>query len=324
MQYLCQYVTLALWQRLALRHTTARSEECVYRSHQTFKGKRTRQVAPGMPVGLVRGRSLSSGNSDQARSVASPCICSVDDADCSCHSSWKYPGAPGEALNSVDVLTRAGKLAPIAPAPPRRHSVLFPNDDASPSFDLPTSSSHSIQAPGDSGKGSTKQDDSHHVLSDDALSEDDTSPQGLGEINSRTNGKEFYGPAATLVFLLELLRRARIFRRQISNGPVRSSAKAPRNKLSIINILDAGDSETDTHGESLSRCQYDPKVAEWLSRGRETIQRERKLHRHAWVVSVGSFTRLSYTLPNDADKSRDRKGLYRQLLPKFAHYLLLS
>ena len=31
---------------------------------------------------------------------------------------------------------------------------------------------------------------------DDASSEGETSPQGFGETNSRTNGKEFYGPAA--------------------------------------------------------------------------------------------------------------------------------
>lgn len=50
----------------------------------------------------------------------------------------------------------------------------------------------------------------HPVLEQDP----ETSPGGFGEVNNRTQGKEFYGPAATLAFLLELRRCARAYQQQ--------------------------------------------------------------------------------------------------------------
>jgi hypothetical protein len=40
--------------------------------------------------------------------------------------------------------------------------------------------------------------------------------KGFGEVNEYTSGTEFYGPAATLAFLLELRARARAFQSQLS------------------------------------------------------------------------------------------------------------
>lgn len=71
------------------------------------------------------------------------------------------------------------------------------------------------------------------------------SPNGFGEVNTHTNGTEFYGPTATLAFLLELRSRARSFQSQNSEGKNRFTTERPEQresrKLSIVNFFHGGD-----------------------------------------------------------------------------------
>ncbi len=78
----------------------------------------------------------------------------------------------------------------------------------------------------------------------DMANDQKTSPKGFGEVNNRTNGKEFYGPAATLAFLLELRRRVRDFHQQTMKSRIDSSAPTlkPMDRApSIVNFLHGDD-----------------------------------------------------------------------------------
>lgn len=72
------------------------------------------------------------------------------------------------------------------------------------------------------------------------------SPNGFGEVNAHTNGTEFYGPTATLAFLLELRSRARSFQSQNSLNrselPATRSEQSESQKLSIVNFFHGDDS----------------------------------------------------------------------------------
>jgi hypothetical protein len=63
------------------------------------------------------------------------------------------------------------------------------------------------------------------------------SPRGFGEVNNRTQGKEFYGPAATLAFLLELRRCARAYQESEAQDKANTDCAS-----SIVNFLH-GDNE---------------------------------------------------------------------------------
>lgn len=74
----------------------------------------------------------------------------------------------------------------------------------------------------------------------------ETSPKGFGEVNHRTEGKEFYGPAATLAFLLELRRCARAYQQQTrsDSGNIMLSTNddtAADPAASIVNFLHGDD-----------------------------------------------------------------------------------
>lgn len=88
---------------------------------------------------------------------------------------------------------------------------------------------------------------------DDTSSEDETSPQGFGETNSRTNGKEFYGPAATLAFLMELRSRAAAVRRKLRPIKTQRKTRRTQSRLSLVNIMD-GEEEEDVPGKMTSLC----------------------------------------------------------------------
>ena len=91
--------------------------------------------------------------------------------------------------------------------------------------------------------------------STDDTSSDDEKPSadGFGETNSRTNGKEFYGPAATLAFLLELRSRARVFQRQSmgkeSRRLLRRRESSNLPKSSIVNLMDGEDNSVGVPGK---------------------------------------------------------------------------
>jgi hypothetical protein len=77
-----------------------------------------------------------------------------------------------------------------------------------------------------------------------ATTDQEPSPRGFGEINYRTNGKEFYGPAATLAFLLELRFRAKAFQSQhglSGHSPINARIGEGHRKTSIVTFLDADD-----------------------------------------------------------------------------------
>lgn len=78
-------------------------------------------------------------------------------------------------------------------------------------------------------------------LADDTSSEEETFPQGFGETNSRTNGREFYGPAATLAFLLELRSRAATFRRKTRANKPRNQSHLAQSRSSLVNMMDGGE-----------------------------------------------------------------------------------
>ena len=86
------------------------------------------------------------------------------------------------------------------------------------------------------------------VFNDDAVdvtAEEEGGPAGFGQVNDHTSGTEFYGPTATLAFLLELRSRARILQSQISQMNVRPpqagrEPKGPR-RLSIVNFFHSDD-----------------------------------------------------------------------------------
>ena len=186
------------------------SEECIYRSNPPIKRKRIVQASPTKPTNVVKRRSLSHGSSDQSR----------------------------EPMYQ-------GDLAPIAPAPPRRQSVLFPRYDASQTFEGVSASTQ----PGQRVEESSGPPPSHDDTSNELTSDEETSPQGFGNTNYRTNGKEFYGPAATLAFLLELRSRARVFRRQIPSANIKTSTESRRAKSSLVNLMDGEDNETGALGK---------------------------------------------------------------------------
>jgi hypothetical protein len=71
------------------------------------------------------------------------------------------------------------------------------------------------------------------------------SPNGFNEVNKYTSGTEFYGPTATLAFLLELRSRARSFQSQFSQINDHSSGGGfePRTsrRMSIVNFFHSAD-----------------------------------------------------------------------------------
>ena len=94
----------------------------------------------------------------------------------------------------------AGALATIAPAPLTRHSVLPPGTTSQRLVDDISNNAYRLGRPAqEPAEGSSNFQALHDQPLDDVSSEEEPSPQGLSETNSRTNGKEFYGPAATLV-----------------------------------------------------------------------------------------------------------------------------
>jgi hypothetical protein len=79
------------------------------------------------------------------------------------------------------------------------------------------------------------------LLQDDQIEEQPlANPLGFGEINKRTNGKEFYGPTATLAFLLQLRLYAKSF--QIRSR--KRSALGESKGSSIVNFLHGDDDTT--------------------------------------------------------------------------------
>ncbi|KAJ9614973.1 hypothetical protein H2200_001047 [Cladophialophora chaetospira] len=133
-------------------------------------------------------------------------------------------------------------LPAIAPAPPKPQSV-HSGDIASQSFinNLPNTSNPHNQQAQVFAPSSFKSQPLQEQPFDDLSSEEEPSPQGFGETNSRTNGREFYGPAATLVFLLELRYRARLFRRDFSS--LQSRPQKKRTKSFLVNLMDGEDEE---------------------------------------------------------------------------------
>lgn len=69
--------------------------------------------------------------------------------------------------------------------------------------------------------------------------------KGFGEVNEYTSGTEFYGPAATLAFLLELRARARAFQSQLKQVYHQNLPEAvgstDSGSASIINFLYGAD-----------------------------------------------------------------------------------
>lgn len=72
------------------------------------------------------------------------------------------------------------------------------------------------------------------------------SPNGFGEVNNHTSGTEFYGPAATLAFLIELRSRARSFQSQACD---RGSDLKESRKISVVNFFHSAD--YDVSGKNL-------------------------------------------------------------------------
>ena len=123
-------------------------------------------------------------------------------------------------------------------APSKRLQALLPQTTIQPPVNTGWDISKSLE-PGIDSTNQALQVQSR----DSASSEEEPSPLGFGETNSRTDGKEFYGPAATLAFLLELRFRARAFRRQISSVQPRPQKDRIQSKSSLVNLMDAGNNE---------------------------------------------------------------------------------
>lgn len=139
-----------------------------------------------------------------------------------------------------------------APQEPQRHDNQISSSQYWGNFPVPPAPSLGINGPENGPMAS-------HALSDvermgptrrptesvpETTADQEPSPAGFGEINYRTNGKEFYGPAATLAFLLELRSRAKAFQsqHQLSRlDPVDARIGSGRHQSSIVNFLDADD-----------------------------------------------------------------------------------
>lgn len=70
-------------------------------------------------------------------------------------------------------------------------------------------------------------------------------PHGFGGVNKYTSGTEFYGPTATLAFLIELRSRARSFQNKSSQLNSKASATGSNlgrsRGMSIVNLLRGDD-----------------------------------------------------------------------------------
>lgn len=86
------------------------------------------------------------------------------------------------------------------------------------------------------------------VVHSNPSEEEEPSPHGFGEVNKYTSGTEFYGPTATLAFLLELRSRARSFQTKSSQLNSRASARGSKlrrsRRLSIVNFFHGDDHAT--------------------------------------------------------------------------------
>jgi hypothetical protein len=75
----------------------------------------------------------------------------------------------------------------------------------------------------------------------DELEDEQLTSNGFGEVNKSTTGTEFYGPTATLAFLLELRSRARSFQSQINelkaHPPTGNFRPNGARKMSVVNFF---------------------------------------------------------------------------------------
>lgn len=123
-------------------------------------------------------------------------------------------------------------------------------------------------------------------LQPDGPDEQQLSPNGFGEVNKSTSGTEFYGPTATLAFLLELRSRARSFQSQFNRPnlrPTRSSfGSNGSRKLSIVNFFHSADND----------------VSETLPSIDESPGSSNSLHQGPAVASPASSVASQYPAPN--------------------------
>ncbi|KAG8664265.1 uncharacterized protein FPOAC1_013972 [Fusarium poae] len=101
-------------------------------------------------------------------------------------------------------------------------------------------------------------------IATDSSSDDEASPEGFNETNSRTNGKEFYGPAATLAFLLELRARISAFQRKLRDRQY--SRPRTRSRTSLVNLMDGEEvddsNDKDARRHLVHRTPETPRVAQ--------------------------------------------------------------
>jgi hypothetical protein len=90
----------------------------------------------------------------------------------------------------------------------------------------------------------------------DGPEDEQLSPNGFREVNKSTSGTEFYGPTATLAFLLELRSRARSFQSQVNEPNARQPRRSSgSSKLSIDKFFHSNDNEVS---KTLPSIDEDP------------------------------------------------------------------
>jgi hypothetical protein len=87
-----------------------------------------------------------------------------------------------------------------------------------------------------------------NIVGNHSRPEGEPGPHGFGEVNKYTSGTEFYGPTATLAFLIELQSRARSFQTKSSQIIRKDSTKGSKlgrtQMLSIVNFFHGDDQTT--------------------------------------------------------------------------------
>jgi hypothetical protein len=111
-----------------------------------------------------------------------------------------------------------------------------PSDSSHPEKDKISSQDH---------ESVDQAEDEGDPLVSNPLKADELNAQGFGEFNNYTSGTEFYGPTATLAFLVELQSRARSFQTKSMQHSSRisiegSNQERPR-RVSIVNYFHSDD-----------------------------------------------------------------------------------
>jgi hypothetical protein len=161
--------------------------------------------------------------------------------------------------------------------------------------------------------------------------EEEPSIHGFGEVNKYTSGTGFYGPTATLAFLIKLRSRARSF--QTKSTQLNSKTSTPVSNLrrsrrpSIVNFFH-GDDHIESGTRPLQLSELEVIIILLLISSHERIQinhlRTTNMISPSKPGSFRAFARFITCFASAGTKCRNRKGMYPITLCEPAFDLPLS